>query len=293
MRHSWIVALLVVVATASLAEARDIFVDNVHGDDRQGGQSPDSQGDVGGPCRTIAKALRIAQASDRIVLANHGVPYRECISVQAARHSGDSAFPLQIMGNGATLDGTMSLAEASWESVGDYIFRTHPARMSYNQLFLDDRPLVRQRSADGNPAALKPLEWSLQDGWLYFRCEKDRLPQSYDLSCCLHQAGITLYDVHDVIIENLVIRGFFLDGVNAHDTTTRTDLIGLVCKDNGRSGISVGGASRVRIDTCQASGNGAAQVRTEGFSIVQIIDSQLDPASAPAIVSDGGRVIAE
>ena len=70
-----------------------------------------------------------------------------------------------------------------------------------------------------------------------------------------------------------------------------TDLLGLTCKDNGRSGISVGGASRVRIDTCNASGNGAAQVRTEAFAIVQIVDSTLDPASAPAIVKDGGRVI--
>jgi hypothetical protein len=285
-----LVALLLACTATSLA-ARDIFVDNVNGDDRKGGQSPDSQGDVGGPCRSIAKALRIAKAGDRIVLANHGVPYRECISVQAANHSGDASFPFQIQGNGATLDGTMSLADAQWEATGDYIFRTRPARMSYNQLFLDDQPLVRQRATSGNLATLKPLEWFLADGWLYFRCEKDRLPQSYNLSCCVHQVGITLYDVHDVIIENLTIRGFFLDGVNAHDTTTRTDLIGLTCKDNGRSGISVGGASRVRIDTCTASGNGAAQVRTEAFAIVQIVDSTLDPASAPAIVKDGGRVI--
>jgi hypothetical protein len=32
-------------------------------------------------------------------------------------------------------------------------------------------------------------------------------------------------------------------------------------------------------------------VRTEAFAIVQIVDSKLDPASAPAIVKDGGRVI--
>jgi hypothetical protein len=162
--------------------------------------------------------------------------------------------------------------------------------MSYNQLFLDDQPLPRIKPA-GGPAQLKPRQWALHDGWLYFRCEQDRLPQSYNLTCCLHPAGITLYDVHDVIVENLVVRGFYLDGVNAHDTTTRTDLIGLVCKDNGRSGISIGGASRVRIDTCTASGNGAAQVRTEGFSIVQIVESMLDPATAPAIVQDGGRIL--
>ena len=285
-----LLAVALFVALPQFAAARDIFVDNVNGDDRKGGQSPDSQGEAGGPCRTIAKALRIAKSGDRVILANTGVPYRECVSIQGANHSGSDAYPFQVLGNGATLDGTMSLAEAQWESYRDYIFRTRPARMSYNQLFLDDQPLPRIRPA-GGPAQLKPLEWSLQDGWLYFRCEKDRLPQSYNLSCCLHPAGITLYDVHDVIIENLTVRGFYLDGVNAHDTTTRTDLIGLACLDNGRSGISIGGASRVRIDTCTASGNGEAQVRTEGYSIVEMLDTKLDPATAPAIFQDGGRIL--
>jgi hypothetical protein len=287
------IALVALLCLPRVAAARDIFVDNVHGDDRKGGQAPDSQGEVGGPCRSIAKALRIARPGDRIVLANHGVPYRESVSIQGANHSGDANYPFQIQGNGATLDGTMSLADAQWEHYLGHIFRTRPARMSYNRLFLDEQPLVRKRPVSGKPSEIAPLEWALQDGWLYFHCEKDRLPQSYNLSCCLHPAGITLYDVHDVIVENLIVRGFYLDGVNAHDTTTRTDLIGLVCQDNGRSGISVGGASRVRIDTCTAAGNGEAQVRTEGYSIVQMVENQLDPTSAPAILQDGGRVIQE
>ncbi len=287
------ISLSAVMALPCGAGALDIFVDNVGGDDRKGGQAPDSQGEVGGPCRSIAKALRIARPGDRIVLANHGIPYRECLSIQGANHSGSASYPFQIQGNGATLDGTMSLADAQWEHYLGHIFRTRPARMSYNRLFLDEQPLVRKRPASGKPSELAPREWALQDGWLYFHCEKDRLPQSYNLSCCLHPAGITLYDVHDVIIENLVVRGFYLDGVNAHDTTTRSDLIGLDCKDNGRSGISIGGASRVRIDTCTASGNGAAQVRIEGYSIVQMIDNKLDATSAPAIVREGGRIVAE
>ena len=99
--------------------------------------------------------------------------------------------------------------------------------------------------------------------------------------------------MHDVIVENLNIRGFFLDGVNCHDNVVRSDLLGLNSSHNGRSGISVGGASRVRIDTCTAAGNGVAQVRTEGYSITALVDNKLDPASAPALVQDGGRVVQE
>jgi len=72
----------------------------------------------------------------------------------------------------------------------------------------------------------------------------------------------------------------------------RTDLIRLNTVENGRSGISVGGVSRVRIDTCTAAGNGAAQVRLEAVSTVQMLDNTLDPTSAPAVVKEGGRIVA-
>jgi len=165
--------------------------------------------------------------------------------------------------------------------------------MSFQQLFIDDQPAMRKQPAAGQAPDLGPRQWCLVDGWLYFCCDKDRLPQSYNLSCCLHPVGITLYEVHDVIVENLVVRGFYLDGVNCHDSVTRSDLLGLTCTGNGRSGISIGGASRVRIDTCTAAGNGTAQVRTEGFSIAMMVDNKLDATSAPAVVTAGGQVVEE
>ena len=131
----------------TLASARDIYVDNVNGDDRLGGHSPAAGSEAGGPCRSIAKALRIAQPSDRVVLANTGVPYRECVTIQGPRHSGSDNFPFYLNGNGATLDGTMSLAEAKWEYFRGNIFRTRPARMSHQQLFIDEEPATRQPSA--------------------------------------------------------------------------------------------------------------------------------------------------
>ena len=285
--------LLLALLVPQGAAARDIFVDNLNGDDRKGGRTPDSQGADGGPCRTIAKALRIADPSDRVVIANTGTPYREAISIQGARHSGNSSYPFEIIGNGATLDGTVSLDGAKWEHVQGDVFRTRPAKMSFQQLFMDERPVARKRSADSRPAQLAALEWSLSDGWIYFRTEKGRLPQMYALSCCGLQTGITLYDVHDVIVSDLVVRGYFLDGVNAHDNVRRSDLVGLNCRENGRSGISVGGSSRIRIDSCSASGNGAAQFRIEGYSIAQLVANAFDPATAPAILREGGEIVEE
>ncbi|HEX5105427.1 MAG TPA: right-handed parallel beta-helix repeat-containing protein [Pirellulaceae bacterium] len=293
MRFASLLALLLVLTAATAAPARDIYVDNLNGDDRRHGETPVSQGAAGGPCRSIAKALRVAKPGDRIIVANTGQPYRECVSIQGGRHSGSGDYPFEIIGNGATLDGRISLAENEWEFVAADTFRTRPPRMSYQQLFLGDVVAARRFEEGGRFPALEPLEWILLDGWIYFRVEPGKLPQSYDLSCCGHQVALTLYDVHDVIVRDLVVRGYQLDGVNCHDNVRRSDLINLTCIENGRSGISIGGASRVRIDTCTAAGNGAAQLRVEGYCIVQTIENTFDGTSAPAIVREGGTIIEE
>ena len=291
MRITAVFAAGICCLATSPVLARDIYVNNIIGDDRGGGSAAEARGAAGGPCRSIAKALRIAQPSDWIIVANTGQPYREGITLQGARHSGDDRYPFQIIGNGATLDGTTSLAEALWEFVAGDTFRTRPQRMSYQQLFLDDQPAIRKQPPVGQPPALAPREWCSLDGWIYFRVEPGKLPQSYNLSCCGEQTGITLYEVHDVTIEDLTIRGFQIDGVNCHDNVRRTDLVRLTAKENGRSGISIGGASRVRIDTCTAAGNGVAQVHIEGFCLVQMLDNMLDATSAPAVLKVGGKIV--
>jgi hypothetical protein len=283
------VLLLLLSLLASPALARDIFVDNRLGDDRRAGTSPIVTGETG-PCLSIAKALRVAQPADRIVIANTGQPYREGITLQGARHSGTTRFPFTIVGNGAVLDGTMSLADANWEFVGGQTFRTRPAHMSFQQLFIDDQPVVRRQPVGGLAPPLAAREWCLAGGWIYFAVDEGRLPNQYDLSCCGLQCGITLYDVHDVLLQDLTIRGFWIDGANCHDNVRRADLVRLVAKENGRSGISIGGSSRVRVEGCTAADNGVAQLRVEGYASADLSENNFDATTAPAIVREGGKV---
>jgi len=276
------------------ASARDIFVDNVGGDDQNNGESPVSQGRSNGACRTLTKALRLVKSGDRIILAAHPEePYREMVSVQGGFASGYEGNPVQILGNGAVLDGTVSLLQADWQYEGNDVFSIRPRLMAYQQLFLEGKPAERVPVKDGARPALAPLQWALFEGKIYFRAEAGRIPAVYDPSCCGGQTGITLYEVHDLVIRDLTVRGFQLDGLNAHDTARRIDLVNVTSMENGRSGFSIGGASRVRLDGCSAAGNGVAQVRTEGYSVTQIIGGMYDPATAPALVSDGGKVLKE
>ena len=303
--------------TAAPAMARDIYVDNVGGDDQHQGRAPTASNVGGGPCRSIGRALRLARSSDRIILADSGEPYRECITLQGARHSGTPDRPFVIIGNGAVLDGSRPVHPESWEHVADSVFRFQPRRTSHQQLFLDARPLVRVPVDNNNLhlPALKPMQWCLFDRHIYLNLRQPTpddpddaefvptdvveqaaaegwryVPQQYDLDYTHHTMGVTLYDVRNVVIADVTVQGFQLDGINAHDKAFNTQLLGVVCRGNGRSGVTVAGASRVRISESLMGNNGAAQLRIEGHCIAELTECEILAFTAPSVVRDGGEV---
>jgi hypothetical protein len=282
----------VLLLGAPAADAREIHVSNTAGDDGATGHHPMSNHDRTGPVRSIAKALRLAEAGDRIVLANTGKPYRESVSLVGRRHSGYSYQPLVIEGNGAVLDGSARIPEGVWEHYRGAIFRFQPPRLEHQQLFLNDRPAPRVYVGrpGGTVPELKPLEWCLLDEYLYFCVEPTKLPDDYALSCADRRVGITLFHVRHVAILDLTLQGYQLDGLNAFNSARNVRLAGLTCRGNGRSGVTVGGASLVEIDACLLGNNGQAQLLTLPLSETHVRNSELLGNTAPAWVDRGGRV---
>jgi len=242
--------------------------------------------------RTITKALRLALPGDRVVIENTGEPYRETLSLVGDHNSGEPGAPFIIEGNGAVLEGSAPVPSDAWEFHHGDVFRFRPERLSHQQLFLAGRPAVRKpiASLDWRLPELEPLEWCLTGGYIYFRIREERLPADFEPSYASLQTGITLYHVHDVVISDLVVQGFQLDGVNAHDGVRGAQLSRLVARGNGRSGISVGGSSKVQIADCLIGDNGAAQLRTEGYSQTRVADTDLVDNTAPATAIQGGRL---
>lgn len=287
-----LIAAVIFAACTSCLHARDIFVNNIGGDDRQNGAAPDARAQGAGPCRTIARALREAKKGDRIIIANTGQPYREALTLSGGRHSGREGNPFRIVGNGAILEGAEPVPQDVWEYVGNNVFRFRPQRMSYQLLYLDGVPPTQIPVVRGKPIPkLKPLQWYYLDRHVYFCVKQGKLPQSYDLTHSCLPVGITLYGVRHVEISDLTIQGFQLDGINAIDNVSDATIVGVTARGNARSGVSVGGASRVRIEASLIGNNGAAQVRTEGFSRTEIANCDLIENTAPKIVKEGGRVI--
>lgn len=287
--------LLVLTATTAESSARDLFVDNVGGDDRFDGQAATTVGGRSGPCRTLGNALQKAQKGDRIILVATAKPYRESVTLQAGRHSGLERRPFEIIGNGAVLDGSASVPRLAWKHVADGVYCFSPPLKSHQMLFLDGVPAKRVEvdREDTSMPELKPLEWCLFERKIYFRPEPGRVPDSYDLRYAARTVGITLYEVRNVLVRDVILQGFQLDGLNAHDGVFDTVLRNVTCRGNARSGISIGGASRVRLENCLAGDNGEAQLRTEGHSHTYVVDCELLDNSAPAIKREGGKAYTE
>ena len=287
--------LVVSVLLAAPAAGRDIHVSNVAGDDSFTGRQPRNMADRTGPLRTIGRALRLAQSGDRIVLENTGQPYRESISLVGQRHSGYSQRPFTIEGNGAILDGSAPVPSEAWKHYRSAVFRFHPPQMAHQQLFIDDRPAPRVAVSQwaGVPPKLEPLEWCLHGGFIYFCVEPNKLPENYSLTYAHLQTGITLFHVRRVGIVNLTVQGFQLDGISAYNSARDLYLGGVTCRGNGRSGITVGGASQVEIDVSVVGNNGRAQLLTLPHSETSVRNSDVFSNTAPARVDRGGRMYVE
>ncbi|MGH7192510.1 MAG: right-handed parallel beta-helix repeat-containing protein, partial [Candidatus Saccharimonadales bacterium] len=207
--------------------------------------------------------------------------------------SGTAREPFLIDGQGAVLEGADPVQPEAWENYRGAVFRFRPSRSSFQRLFLDGQPAVERKldAAAHRLPELAPLEWYRRDAFIYFRVEQDKLPEAYALSCSARQTGITLYHVHDVVITNLVVQGFRLDGVNVNDGVRDCELIDLTSRGNGRSGVTVAGSSKVGLAHCVLGDNGTAQLRVEGQSSTVVETSELIANTAPAVVRRGGKLL--
>jgi len=287
MRFSGCV-LACVLCFAGELSAVDIHVDNVRGDDLRDGGTGRGVGLEPGPLRTIRRALEMAHAGDRIVLAKNDEPYRESLTLQGPRHGGALRVPLVIDGHGAILDGTLPVPATAWRFARRDVFQCEPVHRSTGLLYKDGMPI--SRPASRSRSALEPGQGLLDEGVVWYRLEAGVLPSTLDMRWTAHTVGITLYEVHDVEIRDLIVQGFALDGINLHDGATNVELTRLSLRGNGRSGLHVGGASRAILRESHASENGRSQIHLEGAARLQLSQCEIWEDSAPSILQDGGTI---
>jgi len=276
---------------ATQAPGREIYVNNVAGNDVFNGLEPRNEGGTAGPVRTLAKALRLSERSDHIILENTGQPYRESVSLVGSRHSGLPKEPLVIEGHGAVLDGTAPVPTGHWKFYRDNIFSFRPPRMGPQQLFLNGRPAARLLASDKAEVLpdMDPGQWCSHRGYFYFAVGGGKLPDDCNLTYASLPTGITLYQVEHVRIENLKVQGFQLDGIHLH-AGRHVVLHKVTVQGNGNSGITVGGASQLELDSSTVDRNGVAQLITMPYSETHVYNSSLPNGTGPGWLDRNGRV---
>ena len=287
--------VVVTLCLSSSVHARDWYVDNVHGDNRWDGAVSKREGETHGPLKTIQMTLHRATAGDRIVLMKNDEPYRECISLVGNKHSGTVLSPFIIEGNNAILDGSKPTGEFDWQALGGDLYRLPLSESASQILFLDGIPALRAPSL-GPLRQEKDLPvkgWRLETGAMVFRSERNRLPIDYKPSIAKHPTGVTLYKVNDVIVRDLIVQGFQIDGIQAHDAGTFQPIViaGCTARGNGRAGIAVVGASAVAIDACLVGDNGESQLLLSGPADSSVTNSRLLDNTGPIAEIRGGGVL--
>jgi len=278
---------------ASSARALDLYVNNDLGDDNGNGRTPTFEDGEGSPVRTINRALRLAGRGDRIIIANTGKPYRECLSLSAPWAGGVSVAPMHIEANGATLDGSRPIPSRAWAHFKGEIYRYRPQKLTYPMLFQDGRPVERvlTDAKTTEIPALAPGQWCSFKGDVYFSIDVGKTIEDYALFEPGHDVGITLYRCEHIIISDLVVQGFRLDGINCNEGVFDALLLGITCRGNGRCGLFVGGASKVEVRATVLGDNGqgketldSAQLIAQDYSVTVLDDCELLDNTAPAMI---------
>src|SRR3990172_4448026 len=137
--------LFCAMLTCRASQGGTVFVNNLIGDDRANGLDQDVIGTQGGPVATVARALRIAKASDTIWIANTGTPYDESILIDWPGQGGTGLYPLVIDGHGAVFRGTRRVPADVWQRVGEGTYRYQPYRKGHYQLLVGGAPAAEAK----------------------------------------------------------------------------------------------------------------------------------------------------
>lgn len=261
-----------------------IYVDNFQGDDGFDGTTATPINPTNGPVRTIRRALQLLQKSGTLSIANQGLPYYESMEIVGGKLSGVPLAPLVIEGNGAELNGAFAVPDTGWKSVGENLWQFTPFRKG-NYLLIQDNKALPEIILPPNTRTLPDIpegQWAAWQGAIYFRTSSLAVPSDLNLSFGVRSMGVTLYDVHDVVVRNLKVRHFRMDGLNAHDRCKSVVLENIIAEENGRSGITAAGTSFLTIQKPTIQNNGRHSVLITEKAGVQI-DEETNVSPKPTL----------
>ncbi len=237
-RRSFQIQMFICVAcalqvTVAWVHADTWYVNNVKGDDGHDGRT------AGKGFRTLAKAVKTAQLSDMISIANTGEVYQEPLVL--SHLGGTPAKPMIIEGNGAVISGLRDIEVGQWVKKGKLYEIVGPQPYGWPMLIIDGK-----RSPAGDAEALQPGEWSWlrikgddKNGVLRFRPAAGKAPADYRLQGGFESSGVRVASSSYLVIRNLVTEFHSNDGFNIHGDCRSNVFESIEGRFNGDDGFSI------------------------------------------------------
>jgi hypothetical protein len=277
---AFLTVAVILLNVVSSADAAVFYVNNRTGADRNDGVVETPLTVLTGPVKSISRALHLASFGDTIIVANTGVPYYDHLTLQGEKHSGNPFRPFRIIGNGATLTGAMVVPQRAWREADRDVWMLIPFRKGHFQLVRDGKALVEVRpAADEKWTSVPDLqvnEWCVWHSAIYYKSERLVEPWTLNMSIARRSCGITVFAAHDIIISDLTIQHYRLDGVNLHDLALDVQLRKLTLRENGRAGFAIGGSSTALVSGSDVERNRDHSVLIQEAAAVAIDDCILD-----------------
>jgi hypothetical protein len=283
---------ILALLAAPAASAAVIYVDNVNGSDGNDGLAPETQTVTTGPVRTLRRGTQLAQPGDTLFLRNTGTPYYEMLALSGGKHSGVSARPFRVEGNGSVLCGLRQIPKEGWNAAGPGLWQVSLTRKGYYRFFRDGvawpefHPPTASFSLDEIPEG----HWTSRRGQVYFRVPLQQPPMESAWTYAAEDQGVSLVDVRQVVIVDLRVVGFRVDGINVDNACRHVTLERVASEHHGRAGLAVGGSSRVRLVNSRIVENGrysvlvteAAEVEIEASDLGGVAPTVAESAASPS-----------
>lgn len=272
-----IVLLWGLTAASQISLARDIYVHPQYGDDKADGLAAMANGDHG-PCKTIARGLKLAGPGDTV----HLVPLIFKESAVFYNREGEPEKPIVLDGHGAILEGSEPLQIADWQEASPGLFRNDNFLKRLDDAILqrwyflfDGRMNHMGRTSKGKSAPLKkpeelePGEWTfVRDptkieegstrvfGSFYVKLAPGKSLADARIAAPMRSAGVQMSGRNShLVIRNLTATHVYNDGFNIHGYSRDCLFQNIRAIECGDDGISSHEDCQYRVDGFVSIGN--------------------------------------
>lgn len=272
-------SVLLVVAIGSPVAAKVIYVDNRTGNDVNDGTAAEVTGGRTGPVRSLERARVLVGPGDTVEIASNGdaYPYYGSLRLIGGRCSGAPGEPVLVNGNGAVLDGSEPVEPTAWVPLGGGLWRLETLPKGWYGLVRGAEPVPEVPAPAGSAEPSPPPgRWAAWRGAVYYHALPDEIPANEPYRLATREAGLFFYGVRHVVVRDLTVRHFRLDGVSAHDQAYGVVLQNVVSESNGRSGLFIGGGAGLTVVGGAVRNNREASLLLHELGKADVREAMLD-----------------